>query len=474
MINRADQFNGITAARQADISPTSSPAGFWLGILIFVLLAVPKLRLVEGGIPLYFVDGLIFLLFVYSLRQPPVPRYVTPPIPKFVTAYLFFVCLGELRGMVAYMSFTDSIYMLTRFCLAISLFFIVPRIIINYEAIGDVLKGVLAGLLVSSVIVIMYSWGTTRSLVMSTVFSWNCVNPGSERMALLVLMHAGVSEATRGRSLVGAATMTTGFLGSVWPLAFLAYRWPGLTKTWRQLGLLVSIITPIAILMTYGRTAWLIVALIGSMISLFGFAGGRRNVMIFAVICLVVVQQYGLYSEKFMVGRVVQKTQTAIHNPLTGESESERFLSYVQPFEHLLKNPSWWLVGAGRTGEKMVNRGNLKAQLYDEAGLATHSAFAMAYYSYGLPAALIQVLLMISAYRIILIRLRYWGQREGMQKMIWQTLLMSWVGLTLWWLSGHAPVGEPRGVMLFFFLFGLLFALDSLMLDSLQSSNNQE
>ena len=49
-------------------------------------------------------------------------------------------------------------------------------------------------------------------------------------------------------------------------------------------------------------------------------------------------------------------------------------------------------------------------------------------------------------------------------KMIWQAFLMSWTGLTLWWLGGHAIVGEPRGAMLMFFMCGLLVAIEKLTL----------
>jgi hypothetical protein len=48
------------------------------------------------------------------------------------------------------------------------------------------------------------------------------------------------------------------------------------------------------------------------------------------------------------------------------------------------------------------------------------------------------------------------------QKLVWQSLLISWSGMTIWWLSGHGMIGEPRGLMLYFFLFSLIISFEKL------------
>jgi len=453
MASRAETENqhGTTRLLSQDVR--------WLSLLIFILMAAPRIRIVISSAPLYLLDGLIAVLFVSAYNRPKIKR---KPITRIVGVYLIFVCLSELRGMAEYMMPAESIYMLVRFCFAISLFFILPKLVTTLDDLAPVLKGAMAGLLVASIITIMYSLAPTRSLIMNTVFSYDFLCPGSESLAWHNLALSGVAAAMRGRSLIGAATMTTGFLGVMWPLAFLACKWPGLDRRWKIIALLASIVAPFAVLMTYGRTAWLIVALIGTMIAIFGFTGGRRNILIAAIGCMLLIHQYGLHSDHFMIDRIMKSTQRTLNQPFEDKGTTERLQSFTEPFAHLWENPFWLIMGAGRTGQRMSRRGDIAAQLFDESGLATHSAFAMAYYSFGLPAAICQVLLILFGFRLILQRLRSLEKPNQEHVLIWQSLLMAWCGMALWWLSGHAIVGEPRGAMLFFFMYGLLLTFDKL------------
>ena len=362
--------------------------------------------------------------------------------------------------MIEYGEMAESIYMLARFCLAVSLVFILPRLVTKFDDLKPVIKGIVFGLLITSVIVILYSLGATRPLVAGTIFSWDFLNPGAARYLQILQFTAGEG-ATRGTSLIGAATMTTGFLGTMWPVAFLAAQWPELGRRWQKIARMTSVIVPLGLLATYGRAAWLIVIAVVIMAGIFGFGGGRRKVFVLVSICLMIAYFYGEESDLFMMNRLKVRTQATINAPLEDPEERERFASYFEPFEHLSENPAWLIAGAGRTGEKLVSRGEVENQLFDEGTLATHSAFAMAYYAFGLPAAICQVLLMLAAIRLILWRLKAGGE-DRLQQLSWQVLLMSWIGLLFWWLTGHAAVGEPRGAMLFFFWFGLLLAYNRL------------
>ncbi len=436
------------------------PSSRLLGFFMFVLLVAPRARVSGIGIPLYLVDLLLVSLFLIALQRPKISLRLSGPIPQLAGIYTLFVCLGETRGIIEYGAFAESAYMMGIFCLAISLVLIVPKMIRTQDNLVVVFKGILLGLLVSSVIVILYSLGATRPLVAGTIFSWDFLNPGGARY-LHFLENMGGEGATRGTSLIGAATMTAGFLGTMWPVAFLAAQWSGLGFRWQKVAVLVSVIAPLGLLATYGRTAWLIVIVIGTMAGIFGFGGGRRKVFILVSLCLLIVYVYGEQSDLFMMNRLKVRTQATINAPLEDPAERERFASYFEPFEHLSENPTWLIAGAGRTGGKLIGRGQLDAQLFNEGALATHSAFSMAYYAFGLPAAICQVLLMLSALRLIVKQLKAYG-KDRQQQLIWQVLLMTWSGLFFWWLTGHAPVGEPRGVMLLFFWFGLLLAFSRL------------
>jgi hypothetical protein len=435
-----------------------------LGLFIFVLLVAPRTRVPGIGIPLYLVDLLLVFLFFIAVQRPKISLRLSGPIPQLAGIYTIFVCLGETRGIIEYGAFAESAYMMGIFCLAISLVYIVPKMIRTPDNLVVVFKGILLGLLVTSVIVVLYSLGATRPLVAGTIFSWDFLNPGGARY-LHFMENMGGEGATRGTSLIGAATLTAGFLGTMWPVAFLAAQWSGLGIRWQKVAVLVSVISPLGLLATYGRTAWLIVIVIGIMAGIFGFGGGRRKVFILVSLCLLIAYVYGEQSDLFMMNRLKARTQATINAPLEDPAERERFASYFEPFEHLSENPAWLIAGAGRTGGKLIGRGQLDTQLFDEGALATHSAFAMAYYAFGLPGAICQVLLMLSALRLILKQLKAYG-KDRQQQLIWQVLLMTWSGLLFWWLTGHAAVGEPRGVMLLFFWFGLLLACSRLSAES--------
>jgi hypothetical protein len=149
-------------------------------------------------------------------------------------------------------------------------------------------------------------------------------------------------------------------------------------------------------------------------------------------------------------------------------------LSFTQPFSHLLDNPIWLVAGSGRVGQKLSNRGNVESELRDQAGLSKHSGFGMAYYCYGLLAAITHSLIMLNGLRLILKRLQG-ADLKGSQlyKIVWQTFLMAWCGLLFWWLPGHAMIGEARGVVLFFFFYGFMMSCDRMLMDQVAKAAQQ-
>jgi hypothetical protein len=171
----------------------------------------------------------------------------------------------------------------------------------------------------------------------------------------------------------------------------------------------------------------------------------------------LIVQIVGWQSELLMIDRVVATTRTAIEAPSVGRSERERFLSYVEPFSHLLDNPSWVVAGTGRSSERLARRGNLGADLLvDERGRATHSAFSIAYYCFGLMASLCQIGFVLFGFAYLI---RHVSRATvPLATSVWQALVASWCGLSVWWLFGHGIAGEPRGSMVFFLVLGLLFS----------------
>jgi hypothetical protein len=429
--------------------------------LVVLLLFAPRTR-VAFGAPIYFIDVLAVLAL---LAQPRTQLYRWVPRLNFVSVAIVYFCaivVSEFRGMLAYGTPMESVYMMARFLIAGSLVFMIPRLVINQSQIELLVKAAILGTLSAAVVSILYSLGPTRGLVVSTLFSNPYLNPGWESLLRAVAIFGAGESAMRGRSLVGAATMTTGFLATTWPLAFLGYRRFQSSLVWQRLALASAILAPVAMLLTYGRGAWVMVALAVVMLGIFGLASARRLMIMAVVGIAIALTQIDLDRDWFLTERIVKSSQSATDNPFADISVRERLFSYIEPFDYLAEHPEWVLFGGGRTGSRSATRHLVGEQLYDEGGLATHSAFGMAFYSFGLPGVVCQVALIVLGFLFIRRRMRWAKRVSREQALTWQSLFMCWVMMTLWWGSGHAIVGEARGMMLMFFMLGLIAAFEKM------------
>ena len=445
----------------------------WIGALLGVLLlAAPRSRIVFGA-PIYFIDVLAFILIVLPLQGQFYRWSPRISLSKVVPVFMAAVVISELRGLIEYGTMLESVYMMARYMIAASLFFTIPRLVYRPEHIDFILKGVIAGTLASVAIVILYSLGPTRSLIVNALFTKTFLNPGWESLLRAIAIYGAGESVMRGRSLVGAATMTAGFLAVTWPLAFIAYDRFKSNLVWKHVALVTIVVAPIGILMTYGRGAWIMVSAVVFLVAVFGLVSGRKILLAVVIGGGVAATQMDIDMELFYLDRIEGQARLTIDNPLADASTSERLLSFVQPFGHLAENPSWLIAGSGRAGNRATRRGDLEGQLFDEGGLATHSTFAMAYYSFGFPAAVCQVLFVILGFLFTMKRAFRMQLAVQGQKVVWQGLFMCWCTYTLWWASGHAMAGEPRGMMLSFLLFGLVVAFEKLRLIQLAETRNR-
>ncbi len=450
------------------------PIQVWVAtVLVVLLLVAPRSRVVFGA-PIYFIDVLALLIIVMPMKGQMYRWVPSISISKVVPVYFGTILVSEMRGMIEYGTIIESVYMMARYMIAISLFLTIPRLVSHPEHIKLILKGMLVGTIISAVIVILYSMGPTRSLVVNSLFANSYLNPGWQRFLEKLAIYGAGEVALRGRSLVGAATMTAGFLGVAWPIAFISYAKFKQEVFWGRLAVAAIVLAPIAILMTYGRGAWIIVGVVIFLVAVFGLASGRKILLSVMVAGSIAANQLDIDSDLFYFSRIYDSLKTSIDNPFADASTSERVLSFVEPFDHLIANPLWLVAGAGQTGNKMKNRGKLGNQLYDELGLATHSAFAKAYYNFGVAAAICQILFIALSFRFIFFRALRMRVSNKNQQLIWQSLLVSWCTYSLWWASGHAMVGEPRGVMLSFLLFGLILTFEKLRLFEAASKRERE
>ena len=93
------------------------------------------------------------------------------------------------------------------------------------------------------------------------------------------------------------------------------------------------------------------------------------------IIFIITVNFIGVGSDYFFFERIENRFSAAINNPFEDSRESERLFSYVEPFYHLMNNPSNFFTGHSHTF--------LRQGLIDFSS-ANHSLFASSYYFFGL------------------------------------------------------------------------------------------
>ncbi|VAX11784.1 hypothetical protein MNBD_GAMMA26-1255 [hydrothermal vent metagenome] len=428
---------------------------------VFILTAMPRASLKIGPIPVYVIDILLAMTFYYAMQIRPVYRGKRP-FDDFIKIIIFLAVLSELNGMVHFGAILEPAYMLVRTLLAITLFYSAGRIIRSEADLYAVIKAGLLGLVITSMLMIMSSLPFTRGIVTSYIFSIQFLEPATEST---LRMYGDTADAMRGKSLVGVSILTGAFLNIMWPLAALICNCHSnkVSKLWRKIALAGCMLAPFGIVMSYSRGAILGLFLVVGGVLFFSSGGSRRGVIIAALTAVIMFSYIGWDSEVFFFERVQVRTIAMIENPYESEYETERLYAYSEPFEHLIENPGFFFVGEGLGADKLASRGQLGVQrLFDSARAATHAVFAKAYYTYGMLASLVYMLLVVSGFLYLKDRIRARPKAYMVSNRYAPALFASMLGMLPWFVFGHAAVSQPRGAMMFFLLFGLLAALKNL------------
>jgi len=415
-------------------------------VFVFMLMAIPKTNLQLGPIPLYLIDLVIIACIFVAAGQPRRPGALIP-FRGLVTVLLIFALFGEVASILYGGRVADAVYVMLRTGLAFSVFFIVHRMVRGIGDIEVVLKAATAGLLITASLMIMSSLPFTRSLA-NTVFAINFLEPASRSV---VAAYAEYGETgVRGRTLVGVSILGATFINIAWPLAALLWQWPGLGFVWRRLAMAACFLAPMAVLMSYSRGPILGTLLIVGATLVLGLRRVRTGIVqpVLVAVCLVAV--VGVGSQLFFFDRLVNRTQAVFDDPVSDERESERLFAYVEPFEHVAEHPQFLVSGQGVSISRSVVS-------IEEAGKATHAVFAKAYYTRGMLAAVLHIVL------VALAGLYAWRNlfrpMSGAGSAFAQAVFLSIVATLPWVAFGHALISTPRGTMLFFFTLGLLASL---------------
>ena len=419
----------------------------WLGWLLFVLFAMPRLSIKIGPVPFYIIDVFIFVVFIYSGRVK--DRHVAADgFSKMVTAILFFATISEIWGAIRMGIFLMPIYQLIRTLLAISLFFSVRRLLSTQEDVQYVIRYAVSGAFISAVILIISSLPFTRFIVDHTVFAVPFLEPAS---TYVVLKYAGdIDRGVRGRSLIGVSILTGAFLNTIYPWIFqLKINKHPMNKLQNWVNKWGVYLLPLAVVMTYSRGAILGLMSIALGMILFSNTRAKKGIVGALTVGILFFSLVGWHSDWFFFSRVTTSTEEFINNPLAKQRNTQRIFAYSQPFEYLVKNPSFLVLGVG-VARRHVPESHL---LSSKTELAIHAVFAMAFYSYGFIAAILYMFLLIKS---ILYSYRLARNKFNPIRTISQTLFAALLGFSSWFMLGHAPVDAPRGAMLLFLVFGLV------------------
>lgn len=430
----------------------------FLCITVLLLFGAPKINIKLGPIPLYLID-IIILFTIYYARSLKKFAY-TLPYKNHVLFIFFMILLNELLNGFRIGTLIQPIYLIFRMSLAVSLFFVVPKIIRKPEHVLKILRYGLVGAFITSLLLIFSSLPMTRGI--SAIFLSNpYLMPNADSLSSTLAAVGDLSD--RGTSLIGVSILSGAFLNVVWPLLFL------LTTFFKPKGILKYILfftlglVPIGVIMTYSRGAILALILVVTSIVVFQKGKYRSIVLGLLVISYIGFYSIGFDSKLFMFDRIILRTQAAINNPYDDARESERINAYSQPFEHLLNNPIYFFLGEGWARNKVKDAKVLEGNEI-RGDRADHAVFAAAYYSYGLITSLSIVFLYFFLIKYLFRIINNTPNNNLFTSKFARILFPVLLGFSSWFAFGHAAVSSPRGAMLMFFVFGLVVSQKNIFL----------
>mgnify|MGYP000324172634 CR=1 FL=1 len=229
----------------------------YLCLTVLVLFGAPKINIKVGFFPLYLIDILIFLT-VFNAKNIASTAYQIP-YKNIVNFVLIMILSNELLNGILIQNIFASIYIMIRMSLAVSLFFVIPKIIRNPKELLKVVKYGLAGAFITTLLLILSSLPMTRALS-NIILSIPFLSPNSVSVSNVLLN--SVDGGIRGTSLIGVSILSGAFLNVIWPFLFLILNFYKPKGIFKLLLITTLVLTPVAITMTYSRGAILALFLI--------------------------------------------------------------------------------------------------------------------------------------------------------------------------------------------------------------------
>jgi hypothetical protein len=414
----------------------------FLSLTIFLLMADPLMNLYIGPAPLYAIDILAFLTWIYASRIPSSRRY---PLQGFVVFILIAMLASELIAGIQLGTLLQPAYLIARTLLAISLFFATTRVIQSRSDLETLIKAGMLGALITAALMVTSSLPQTQGIIARRIFRFSFLMPSAEDVAA---EYGSAGMAMRGQSLVGVSILSAAFLNTIWPLLFLLRTDEKGGARWNVPKILAIVLIPLGVILSYSRGAIAGLVMIVLIVLLLSSGRVRAPVVIGVGIAVLVISWAGWGSEYFKFEWLQQKSEYQFTYASQSNDMIQRIDAYSDPFQLVQEKPLFLLLGQGFAREKIPGA--------TSEGGANHAVFAIATYGYGMLAAFAYVGLLLAAFRITWSHA--WGAKDAFLIIFSRALLASLFGFSSWFILGLAAVSEPRGAMLLFFLFGLVAA----------------
>jgi hypothetical protein len=444
-------FASAVGAAHSIVSDRPPSLGLkWLCVTAFVLSAVPRARGMVGPVPLYLLDVCALVTLYYSRQAKARDFSRARKLRGAILAFGLFIAASQLGNAVNGRWVLEPTYMLVRYALALSVFFSAQRLISSLRDVTLLFQSLTLGLAITSLLIVLVALPPTRGLT-SPVFNNRFLEPVAERGSV----KAGDADvAQRGRSLVGTSTLSGGFINTLWPFALFVASSASVAAGWKRAAMFAAVVAPFGAAMTYARGA-----VLGTGLSVLAFStvarGAATKYAVATVLIAVAAFQWiGWDSDLFRFARYEERFRATIEAPLEEGEERARVLSYTEPFVHLANNPLSFFVGRGGTaGHRSPN-----APVSPEGEEVDHSSFGWSFFGFGAIAAFCNVF-MIAYATLRMYRVVQSGRNpRDPQEMAARCLFASVLGMLPWWLFGHASASDPRGMMLYMLVLGLVAA----------------
>lgn len=360
-----------------------------LVIFVFLLFCMPRLNVRLGPVPLYAIDVIAALmLYQFSISSRKFGTSIALPFRGIIMVIGFFVILSEVSAFVYDGSILDATYLSVRYFLAFGTAFVIPHLIRTRADIEVVLKAAALALVITSVLMITSSLPMTRALPI-LLFSIPNLDPSNAGRFLIDAGDSGI----RGTTLIGVSILSGAFISIGWPLAaYLRTARFKLSAFWEIVSLAAVTLSPLGIVMSYSRQAATGAILVILATLIYKFGDLRSRILRPVLFSVAIVAFVGAGSSLFFFDRFTNRFSAVIDTPLADDRESARFLSYVVPFEHVVDNPQFFLVGAGSRREESSSA-TIKS--FEE----NHSLIGAGYFAHGMVSTLLMAFLVFAVLR---------------------------------------------------------------------------